>query len=370
MVTARVALVRGHSRYENASQALDWIGPQLELSDKKRVLIKPNFVVTHSPLAVTHADAVRAVLDFVRARYDGLLTIAEGPSIQPAAEAFRRFGYEPLAKAYDADLLDLNLDEPVPVQVYDWRLRPLRLHLARSVVESDFRISIGPPKTHDVVIVTLSLKNMIMGALVSRFTHVHGANNGKRPNFGTISKSLWRTVPPWVRQLPPVAWLSFRAMSLLEPSDKMKMHQSYPVLNLNLALLAPIVVPHLAVIDAFEAMEGNGPTEGTPVPLRLALASIDPLAADVVGTTLMGFDPDQVGYLHYCKEMNLGVGDLNRIELVGNTTLAACARAFQPHHNIDRQRRWHLPQTEDYLGSPPAMSSLAASVSHPTRHDQ
>ena len=79
--------------------------------------------------------------------------------------------------------------------------------------------------------------------------------------------------PLWVRRLPPAEWLTFRAMSILEPSDKMKMHQSYPVINLNLALIAPLVAPHLTVIDAFEAMEGNGPTEGTPVPLRLALAS-------------------------------------------------------------------------------------------------
>jgi uncharacterized protein (DUF362 family) len=64
-----------------------------------------------------------------------------------------------VAQDYGAALMDLNHDEPVPVDVYDWRLRPLRLHLARSVVESDFRISVGPPKTHDAVTVTLSLKN-------------------------------------------------------------------------------------------------------------------------------------------------------------------------------------------------------------------
>jgi len=94
----------------------------------------------------------------LRARYDGLLTIAEGPSVQPAAEGFCAYGYEPLIESHGVTLADLNHDEPVPVDVYDWRLRPLRLHLARSVVESDYRISVGPPKTHDVVIVTPSLK--------------------------------------------------------------------------------------------------------------------------------------------------------------------------------------------------------------------
>lgn len=349
MSRSQVALIQGNTRYDNVIQALTQIDAGLDLSDRQRVLIKPNLVVTHKPLAATHIDAVHAVLDFLRARYDGPITIAEGPSTQPAAEGFRRYGYEALAQAYDATLMDLNLDEPLPVEVYDSGLRPLRLHLARSVVESDFRISVGPPKTHDVVIATLSLKNMIMGALISRFTHAHPSKKSGRLNLGAASQVLWRRIPHWVRRLPPVEWMTFRIMSTLEPSDKMKMHQSYPVINLNLALLAPCVVPHLAVIDAFEAMEGNGPTEGTAVPLHLALASTDALAADVVGAALMGFDADEIGYLHYCKRLGLGAGDLKKIRIVGNATLADCARPFRPHHAIHRQRQWKLPQAGKYL---------------------
>jgi uncharacterized protein (DUF362 family) len=271
MSATRVALVRGQDRHEYISQALALISRQAGFSTPQSVLINPNFVVTQKPLAATHADALRAVLDFVRSRYEGPITIAEGPSTELASEGFRRLGYEALARSYDAVLLDLNHDETVPVGVYDWQLRPLRLHLARSVVASDFRISVGPPKTHNVVLVTMSLKNMIMGTLISRFTHGKHSDNGREGGFGTVQKVLWKLVPPWVRplvppwvrQLPPVEWLQFRAMSTLEPSDKMKMHQSHAVINLNLALIAPRVVPHLAVIDGFQAMEGAGPTDST-----------------------------------------------------------------------------------------------------------
>ncbi len=348
MSSSLVALIRGNARYNNVFQALSLIDAGIDLSNRQRVLIKPNFVVTHKPLAATHLDAVRAVLDFLRARYDGPITIAEGPSAQPAAEGFQRYGYDALVRDYDVKLVDLNHDDPFPVEVYDWKLRPLHLHMARSVVESDFRISVGPPKTHDVVIATLSLKNMIMGALISRFTHAPASKKG-RVDLGAVSQVLWRHIPLWVRRLPPAEWMTFRVMSTLEPSDKMKMHQSYPIMNLNLARLAPYVVPHLAVIDAFEAMEGNGPTGGTAVRLGLALVSTDALAADVVGAALMGFDADEIGYLHYCKRIGLGTGDLAQIKLVGNTTLADCTRPFRPHHAIRRQRRWQLPQAGDYL---------------------
>jgi uncharacterized protein (DUF362 family) len=110
-----------------------------------------------------------------------------------------------------------------------------------------------------------------------------------------------------------------------------------------------LVAPHLAVIDAFEAMEGNGPTDGTPVAMRLALASTDALSADVVGTTLMGFDPDEVGYLHYCKKMGLGNGELTEIEIVGNASVDECTRPFRPHHAYHRQQQWRSLKVEQML---------------------
>ena len=344
---ARLSLIRGDDRYHNVCAALDALDDQIDLAGRRRVLIKPNFVATDNPLATTHADATRALLDFLRRRYDGPISIAEGPAVGTAAEAFARFGYQELAREYHAELLDLNHDETIGVDARDWRLRPLRLQMARSALESDFRISIGPPKTHDVVIVTLSIKNMVMGTLVSRFTHAGDSQNGRGGDGGAVgrlSKLLKGIVPEWVRGLPPAEWAEFRAMSLLEPSDKMKMHQSYPVINLNLALLAPHVMPHLAVLDGYEAMEGNGPTGGTPVPLRVAVAGTDALAVDVLGAALMGFDAREVGYLHYCARLGLGTADLAEIEVVGNATLDECRRSFRPHDRYKRQRRWPSPR--------------------------
>jgi uncharacterized protein (DUF362 family) len=346
---SRVALCRGDDRYDSVRAALALVADQIDLTGKQRVLIKPNFVVTNKPLAATHVDAVRAVLDFLRERYDGPITIAEGPAVAAASEGFRCYGYEPLVKAYGVELADLNHDAALPVIVYDWRRRPLQLHLARSIVESDFRISVTPPKTHDVVIVTLGLKNMIMGSLISYFSHAEPTPHERGLNLGRVSRTLARLVPQWVRRLPLAEWLQFRVMSNLEPSDKMRMHQSIPLLNLNLALIAPRVVPHLTVIDGFEGMEGNGPSSGTSVPLRLALASVDALAADVAGAALMGFQADDVGYLHYCKQLGLGIGELSDIEIVGNALLEDCARSFRPHDTFQRQRRWPMPDAGKYL---------------------
>ena len=297
MVPSRVALIRGQDRYSNISQALEVIDSAIDLSDKQRILIKPNFVTTHRELAATHADAVRAVLDYLRERGAGPITLAEGPAVGSLESGLRSYGYEPLIREYDLRVVDLNQDETRPVQVWNSRLQPHTVQAARTVLDSDLRISVGPPKTHDDVIVTHSLKNYAVGCLV-----------GKRA-----------------------------------------IHQGCVGINLNLYKMAAFVAPHLSVIDGFVGMEGHGPTRGDPVDWRIAVASTDFLAADCLTTRLMGFDPHEVGYLHYCLINGLGRGEPDEIEVVGNVTPEDAYHPFRPHPTIEQQRRWQVDHVERYL---------------------
>lgn len=348
MVT-QVAVVQGNDRYENVGQVLNLLAGQIDLSGKKRLVIKPNFVSTTRQLPSTHVEAVRAVLDFVRQRYDGRIIIAEGSALANSWEAIHRLGYDILLKNYDCRFVDLNADETIALQVYDRRWRPQTLHMARTVVDSDFRISVGPPKTHDTVIVTLSLKNMIMGALVNRtVAGLNGHEGHGRAIHATKPIKLTRFIPRAMRQSWAVQYARSR-LRLGPRSDKMAMHQGYPVINLNLAMLAPWVKPHLAVIDGFQAMEGAGPIDGDPVDWRLALAGTDALAVDWLTADLMGFAPEMVGYLAYCRHLQSGFGDLQEIEIMGSSQLTDIRRSFRPHPTYQQQLQWQLPAIETYL---------------------
>jgi len=355
----RVSLIRGDDRYENVSRALAQISDDVVFDGVQRVVIKPNLVSLRQ-LSATHIDALRAVLDFVRARYDGAVVIAEGAALDNTFDSFAHFGFNALADQYGVEFVDLNADDVVPVQVHNRRLQPTTLHLARTVVESDLRISVGPPKTHDSAIVTCSIKNMVMGTLVNRIVAAHGGKGSEDKDSKSKPPMLLvldKLVPHWLRY-SDLAQVVMAAMANNAGSDKFAMHQGYPVINLNLANLAPWVWPHLAVVDGFLAMEGRGPTGGDPVDWRVALAGADALAVDALTASLMGFDPQQIGYLSYCHQMGLGEGDVAAIETVGNVAPEAVRRTFKPHPAFRRQEHWRLDNAERYLGKAPRVPEV------------
>lgn len=334
-----VGLTRAAGRRETVTAALESIAGTVCLDGVRRVLVKPNFVTPRRQLAATHVDAVRAVLDFLRQRFDGPIVVAEGTAFHPTADGFHNYGYEPLVQEYGVELRDLNADEGVPVTVRNRRMRSMELHVARTVVDADFRVSVCPPKTHDTVQVTLSIKNVVMGALINRHAGRDGSPGGVGPRVMSL---LRRLVPAPLRHSPLAEWAKGIVFGGSRGSHKMAMHQGIPILNLNLALVAPTVWPHLAVIDGWQGMEGAGPEDGDPVDWRLALAGTDPLALDSLAAHLMGFDPLQVGYFHYCGLQGLGVNDPAAIPVVGNLRPAEAARAFVPHPTFAQQQHWHL----------------------------
>jgi uncharacterized protein (DUF362 family) len=329
-----IALTSGEDRFATLSAALQALGSAFDLRDRQRVIIKPNLVSTERQSASTHPEALRAVLAAVRERYHGPLAITEGSALRHTSEGFARFGYQALARQYQAELVDLNNDDTVAVMVYDRWLRPRTLRLARRVVESDYRISLSLPKTHDTVIVTLSLKNIIMGALVNRTIAHH-----KPAAAGTIASLLRRGLRKAGSYLPLPTWVEER-FGLRHSSDKQAMHQGFATINLNLALLAPLVQPQLAVLDGHVAMQGAGPINGEALPWGIAIAGCNGLAVDRFAARLMGIDPERVGYLAYATRMGLSSGDPDAITLVGNVAAATVQRSFRMHPTAAQQGRW------------------------------
>ncbi|MDP2727342.1 MAG: DUF362 domain-containing protein [Dehalococcoidia bacterium] len=339
MMAARVSLVKGPSRYDNIRRGLELIEADIRLEPDQTIVVKPNLTSSTTALAITHVEALRAVLRFLRERTSASIIIAEGTgtAAESTPVAFKQFGYYALAQKFGVALVDLNKDTGVEVQLLNSRLQPMTIKVSRTLLEANYRVSVTMPKTHDTVVMTASLKNMIMAGPLRR----QGAISERLITF--ISRHIPRSIlyAPFMHGLRAQAPTS-------KDNYKALIHQGYPAMNMNLFLLARLLKPHLAVIDGFQGMEGEGPVGGREVALGLALASTDAVAADVVAAKIMGFDLEQIGYLHYCHRAGLGEGDLDKITILGER-MEEHIRPFRPHSTVKEQLEWHLPEAETIL---------------------
>ena len=74
-----------------------------------------------------------------------------------------------------------------------------------------------------------------------------------------------------------------------------------------------------SVIEGFWSTEGNGPQWGDNIRHNVVVATADPVAADVVGSAIMGFNPNDLDYLYYAAQKGFGTFDLKNIEIAGNS---------------------------------------------------
>jgi uncharacterized protein (DUF362 family) len=308
-----VSLLRGDDRRKLIYNALAEIDRELRpaLKRKKYVVIKPNLTSVTNQLASTHADAVRGILDYLAPRFKGPVVIAEAASNDTMA-GYENLKFVPLVSEFRSQkvsLVDLNLEgkyQLVPIIDYNVHVVPIRM-AARLFDPDAFIINCCIPKTHNSVIFTAAVKNMVMGAPL---------------------RSPIKETPMW--------------------TDKRKLHAGSAQHHYNLYLGAQKLAPYwgATVLDGFEAMEGNGPTQGTMVPARIAMASLDYVAADRVAVEAMGMDAKWVGYLEYCCQMGLGNYDLAKIDVRGEK-IAEVKRTFNLPESIDRQLQWMGPMGPD-----------------------
>ena len=311
MNTNKVALIKGNSRKQNITRALKLLEKDIvadlnkKLKNKRNpyILIKPNFITTRRQLAATHVEAVQAVLDFLKNKYRGKIIIGEAASIGRTKEGFKNYGYFDLLKEYkNLELVDLNIDEGISLKGVGKKNQPIRLQISKILYNAPYRISVGPMKTHDSAIITASIKNMAVGGL---------QKGGFRP-LNLATKLILRR--------------SFK-------DYKAAIHQGFRALNLNIAKLYPKTKADLAVIDAYESMERNGPVGGDKVEMKLAIASQNPIAADTLAAYLMGFDEDRIGYLHFLD------ADFSKLEIIGGNPALYRAK-FRPHDSYVQQLDW------------------------------
>jgi len=315
---SRVALTTGDNRADMAFRALQPFGKGIANAiGNKRVILKPNNVSINIPLTSTHVDTLEGILEFLKSiGKTGNVIIAESAANGPTIDGFKNYGYFRLADKYSVKLVDLDQQPFDIVHVFDEKdFRPHKVRVSHLMLDPDsFIVSVARMKTHDRVLATLSLKNIVVGAPI------------KDPGFTFSSSSKPGAI-----------------------SDKPLMHGSgFRGINYNLYAMSRQLHPHLAVIDGFEGMEGNGPNDGTPVDHRVCVAGLDWLAADRVAIELMGINFTNVGYLNFCSQTGAGIADLNKIQIIGET-INSHRKTYKLSDNFKDQLIWMNPVSQNNM---------------------
>jgi uncharacterized protein (DUF362 family)/NAD-dependent dihydropyrimidine dehydrogenase PreA subunit len=102
--------------------------------------------------------------------------------------------------------------------------------------------------------------------------------------------------------------------------------ESFSRLLVDIFSIAP---PHLSIMDAVVGMEGEGPGAGKPRHLGMILASEDAVALDAAASALAGFNPLNIYTTLHAHERHLGVGEIGRIDIRGESIQGAKVGDFQ-----------------------------------------
>jgi uncharacterized protein (DUF362 family) len=266
---SRVAILNAAEYSENVEALLMHALRLFRLNVSGRsVLLKPNLVEDIPGPVNTNATIIGAAARCFLCLGASRVVIGEGPGHQRDTElVVHAVGLKPHLADRQIEFVDLNRDELARVRLKADFSGLGELWLPRTVLDSDFVVSMPKVKTHHWAGVTLSLKNM--------FGIVPGMKYG------------------WPKNL--LHWHGI--------------HESI----LDICATVPI---HFVIADGITGMEGNGPLQGVARQLGKIVLADDPIAADATCARLMGFDPLRVRHL---SDGGRFLGNLNaeRITMLG-----------------------------------------------------
>lgn len=241
-------------------------GPEKFLTPGEPLLLKPNMLAPHLPhLAVTtHPTIVEAALK-IALDAGAKPVVADSPGLSGVKRVARVCGIEAVCKRLDVPLLDLGDAKVVRVAATTYK----NLELAEAAVEAKHIWNLPKWKTHTMMGLTLGVKNL------------YGCIPGKRKIKGHFR-----------------AGKDFDAFSLM-------------ILD-----IWEVLQPSLTILDGVVAMDGPGPSRGSPVERNLIMASADAPALDVVACKLSGFSHRTVPTVK--NSIARGLIDPKKIEVVGD----------------------------------------------------
>lgn len=256
---------------ESAKRAIELINWQ---PDGKSFLIKPNMINSKKSDegVTTDPRIVHSIVEFLK-NFGCKVFVGDSPgNAYPgrAREVFEATGMLEVIKGSGAEFIEFERFPPRRINLNGKILNSIAI--ATPIFENRI-INVPKLKTHVQTLMTGAIKNLSMGCIPgSGKTLVH--------RIGTSSEKM--------------------AMAIIDIYSAIK-----SMVSLN-------------IMDAVVCMEGDGPTNGTPIRLNKILASTDALALDMIAFKMAGLNPLKVPYINEAVKRNMGPRGLNDISVVGD----------------------------------------------------
>jgi uncharacterized protein (DUF362 family)/NAD-dependent dihydropyrimidine dehydrogenase PreA subunit len=243
-------------------------------SDK--ILLKPN-LLTSKKDACTQSVCVEGVISYLKEigvpMSNVYLGDSPGQSEKAGSDVAKEIGIYDLCNANNIKFVDFEGKIPIKEDI-EGALRLKKIHVAKIVKECDVLINLPRLKSHIEATMTGAIKNywgIIPGGLKAQY-HLFGKN---AEQFGEVLADNYS----WIVKNKP---------------------------------------NRLTIYDLQEIMEGRfGPGGGSMKKWDLILAGTDELALDIVALEIGKVKIKNVPHVSNAIERNLGVGNLENIEIVG-----------------------------------------------------
>jgi uncharacterized protein (DUF362 family)/NAD-dependent dihydropyrimidine dehydrogenase PreA subunit len=250
-------------------KSLDFLGG-LEhiIQPKSHVFVKINHLSPPSPpddMIVTHPVFTKELLGLL---LDMGCEITVGDDIQSKKEdGFLISDYRKICTALGVRLV--NLKEIGFREIACNGQILTKSYISPLVLDSDFLINLPKLKTHSFMAFTGAIKNMY-GVIPYGLRCSYHREYAKSEIFGQMLVDIFSCAPP-----------------------------------------------HLNIMDAIYAMEGEGPSAGSPKKIGLILASSDAVALDAVASKIIGLDPMQIHTTIDAAKRGFGTAQMEEIEVLG-----------------------------------------------------
>ena len=215
-----------------------------------KVCIKPNLVIasTAEGGATTHPEIVEGIIIYLQQAGVKDITIAEGSWVGDSTRrAFDRCGYNALGVKYGVRLVDTKQDK-----VVSKRVSGKEYYLCETIASCDYLINVPVLKGHCQTSVTCCLKNM----------------------KGCIP-------------------------------DKEKRRYHAEGLHKPIAELNTLIKPDLNIVDSI-CGDLNFEEGGNPVQTNRIMLGFNSVLMDSYGAGLMGYRPEEIGYIRLAREYGMG----------------------------------------------------------------